>query len=377
MDPGNYLHSPRKLQRKEAFMKIIIDSITKRFSDIVAVDSLNMTVGDGELVSLLGPSGCGKSTTLHILAGLLEQDEGSIYFGDRLVDRVITQKRNIGLIFQSYALYPHLSVEDNIAFPLRMNRISSTDRKKRVGEVGELLEINDLLKRKPGELSGGQQQRVAIARALIKNPDALLMDEPFSNLDKKLRTKTREEVRKLQMRLGISTVFVTHDQEEAAAISDHIALMNEGRLMQFGSPKELYHNPEHLFTARFIGDAPINEWVGIYEEGILRTVGGLSLQFIPEDECPHEIILGFRPEALAPDEASPVLVAVVESGEMLGKDILVKGNSRGETLRWFMPSDTDIRMQSSLGLRPDPERMMVFDAESHRRIHGRVSPYEN
>ncbi|MCF0242171.1 MAG: ABC transporter ATP-binding protein [Treponema sp.] len=246
-------------------MKIILKNITKKFSargqdkkEVVAVDNFNLEIPDGKLTALLGPSGCGKSTTLYMIAGLLEPTEGNIFFGDEDITKVPTEKRGVGLVFQNYALYPHLSVFKNIAFPLENQKISKEEIKARVLEAARIVQIEDFLERKPKELSGGQQQRVAIARALVKRPPVLLMDEPLSNLDARLRLQTREELRRIQKETGITTIFVTHDQDEAMSISDLIVVMKEGAVQQIGVPQDVYENPANLFVAKFLGTPPIN-----------------------------------------------------------------------------------------------------------------------
>ena len=240
-------------------MKIRLENITKIFKTTTAVDNISFTIEDGEMICLLGPSGCGKSTTLSMVAGLEKPTEGEIYFDDKPMSGVEAEDRDIGMVFQNYALYPHMSVRDNIMFPLKMRHVPKAERVARMTQVAEMLQIKELLYRKPGQLSGGQQQRVAIARALIKEPKILLLDEPFSNLDARLRIELRDDIRALQQKLKITTIFVTHDQEEAMSISDRILLMKNGVLQQYSTPQEMYRNPANLFVASFLGNPPINK----------------------------------------------------------------------------------------------------------------------
>ena len=250
-------------------MTITLKNLTKCFpgrghdrKEVKAVDNFDFEIPDGKLVALLGPSGCGKSTTLYMIAGLLEPTEGRIFFGEKDVTEVPTENRGVGLVFQNYALYPHLSVFQNIAFPLEnlkgKEKLSKEELKSRVEEAARIVQIEGLLERKPKELSGGQQQRVAIARALVKRPPVLLLDEPLSNLDARLRLQTREELRRIQKETGITTIFVTHDQDEAMSISDLIIVMKDGAVQQIGKPQEVYENPANLFVAKFLGTPQIN-----------------------------------------------------------------------------------------------------------------------
>ena len=246
-------------------MEIKLQNIRKRFGETVALDDLSLEFCDGKLTTLLGPSGCGKSTLLNLISGILPPTSGSIYFGDRDVTSLSPDKRNIGLVFQNYALYPHMTVGENIAFPLEIKKVSKKERMERAAEFAKLLRIEDYFTRKPSQLSGGQQQRVAIARALAKEPEILLLDEPLSNLDARLRLEMREEIRRLQLETGITTIFVTHDQEEALSISDHILLLKKGRIQQYGLPQELYDEPCNPFVADFLGNPPINLYEGIVD----------------------------------------------------------------------------------------------------------------
>lgn len=255
-------------------MRIRLENLTKRYQEVTAVDHLNLEIEDGDLVCLLGPSGCGKSTTLSIIAGLEQATEGSIYFDEENVGGLEAEERDIGMVFQDYALYPHMTVQENIAFPLKMQGWKKKDRIEKVKEAAKMLQIEEYLKRKPGKLSGGQQQRVTIARAIVKNPKILLLDEPLSNLDARLRIELRDEIRRVQKQLGITTIFVTHDQEEALSISDKILLMEKGKISQYSSPKEMYMEPQNMFAAKFLGNPPMNFVPGEkVEDGICLLLG--------------------------------------------------------------------------------------------------------
>jgi len=249
-----------------------ITNLTKRFSEVLAVDNLNLEVADGEFVTLLGPSGCGKTTILRTIAGFCNPDRGEIFFGDKIMNNIPPNKRNTAMCFQSYALFPHMSVWDNISFGLKMQKISRQGQKKKISQVMEMLGLEGLEKRKPGQLSGGQQQRVALARAIVTEPKILLFDEPLSNLDAKLRVQVRIEIRDMQKRLGITTIYVTHDQDEALAISDRIVVMERGHIEQLGDPYNIYRNPETSFVAGFIGLANIYEGTVVARDGSRYTV---------------------------------------------------------------------------------------------------------
>lgn len=253
-------------------MKITLKHLTKVFENkkaktkVVALNDLDVEIPSGKLIGLLGPSGCGKSTTLFMLSGLEQPTSGNIIFGDDDVTTLAPEKRGIGLVFQNYALYPHMTVEQNIMFPLENMRVPKDEAKQRAFDAAKLVQIEGLLNRKPSELSGGQQQRVAIARALVKMPSVLLLDEPLSNLDARLRLQTREEIKRIQVETGITTIFVTHDQEEAMSICDSILVMKEGVVQQMGKPQEIYDDPANLFVANFLGTPPINIFRGVIKD---------------------------------------------------------------------------------------------------------------
>ena len=267
-----------------------VKGLTKVYDDVVAISDLDLHVEPGELLVLLGPSGCGKTTTLRSIAGLEHITDGTIHFDDEDVTRQAPQHRNIAMVFQSYALYPHKTARGNLKFPLRKIDISEDEMDERIEEIAELLDIKEHLDTRPAELSGGQRQRVAVGRALVRQPHLLCMDEPLSNLDAKLRVETRAELRQLQQRLGITTIYVTHDQEEAMSIADRIAVMNDGQIVQIGTPEDVYERPANEFVASFIGDPPINL---LDPEAVDRA--GINL---PDAETPATV--GIRPEYVYP-----------------------------------------------------------------------------
>ena len=312
-------------------MRIRLENLTKRYQEVTAVDHLNLEIEDGDLVCLLGPSGCGKSTTLSIIAGLEQATEGSIYFDEENVGGLEAEERDIGMVFQDYALYPHMTVQENMAFPLKMQGWKKKDRIEKVKEAAKMLQIEEYLKRKPGKLSGGQQQRVAIARAIVKNPKILLLDEPLSNLDARLRIELRDEIRRVQKQLGITTIFVTHDQEEALSISDKILLMEKGKISQYSSPKEMYMEPQNVFAAKFLGNPPMNFVPGEkVEDGISLLLGDENMTVkkgtIHEaGELKGSVCVGIRPEALelCSTEEEEAISGVITGIQTLGKDMYI------------------------------------------------------
>ncbi len=305
-------------------MKVRIDNVTKKFGHTTAVADFTAELEDGHLICLLGPSGCGKSTLLNMLCGIIPVTQGQIFFDDKDVTKLPPDQRNIGMVFQNYALYPHMTVAENIAFPLEVQKIKKEERRARVEEIAKLVHVDNLLKRYPSELSGGQQQRVAIARAMVKKPDLLLMDEPLSNLDARLRLEMREEIRRIQKETGVTTVFVTHDQEEAMSISDSILLMKDGLLIQSGLCQELYVNPNSLFVAEFLGNPPANK-------------------IVEEDK-----ITAIRPEAftLDPNGTEAEILFISE----MGKDQIVSMTYKGNTVRAILNLDELVSTSSTTGL---------------------------
>jgi len=315
-----------------------IENLTKKFDDVLAVDNISLNVADGEFVTLLGPSGCGKTTTLRTIAGFYHPDEGEIYFGDKIMNNIPPNKRNTAMCFQSYALFPHMTVWDNISFGLKMQKIPLEEQKARIAKVLGMLSLEKLDKRKPGQLSGGQQQRVALARAIVTEPQVLLFDEPLSNLDAKLRVQVRVEIREMQKRLGITSIYVTHDQDEALAISDRIVVMSQGKIEQIGDPYTIYRNPETSFVAGFIGLANIFEGTIVQKNGTHHTVktpfGNMSMN-IDNAHVPNSsdtIKISWRPEDMktytpgAPNKLVGKIIQSVFMGDVTDLFIDVQGS---------------------------------------------------
>lgn len=303
-------------------MQVTFEDVNMAFDDNTVLDNINFTIPENELVTILGPSGCGKSTTLMLISGLVFPTSGKIYFGDKDVTKLDAVDRKVGMVFQNYALYPHLTVSENIQFPLKMMKMKKEQREARAKELAELVKIGDHIDKKPAELSGGQQQRVAIARALAKEPALLLMDEPLSNLDARLRIEMREEIRRIQQETGVTTIFVTHDQEEALSISDHVMVLNGGYIQQFSKPTELYNEPENLFVAKFLGTPIINSFT--MDEA--TNIPGLTLSDERKEEAKTVAI---RPENFyeVEDEDDAVVFGTVRFVEIIGKNVTVHVNT--------------------------------------------------
>jgi ABC-type sugar transport system ATPase subunit len=343
-------------------MKVAIEGLTVDFGPVRAVDDLELEAADGELVAIVGPSGCGKSTTLGFVAGFTKARAGTLRFGAEDVTRVSPQRRKIGFVFQDYAIYPHLTAEENIRFPLDLAKVSRLEAKRRVGEMAALLDIGDLLRRRPSQLSGGQRQRVALARALVKNPVVLLLDEPLSNLDAHLRVQMRSEIRRIQLSLGITTLFVTHDQSEALSIADRVAIMNAGRIETLATPQNVYAQPATLFTARFIGSPQMNLWrADASDNGFARALG-----VVPAGS--RQVIVGIRPEHVLLDPRGVRGMVVLR--ETLGRDVLLHVDAAGSRVLALIDSQeaAEIVQGSQIGLAAEPANWHFFDAESERRL---------
>ncbi len=327
-------------------MKVKIENLTKKFGNVVGVQDINLDIKDGEFVAFLGPSGCGKTTTLLMLAGIYKPSEGYIRFDERVVNQVPPRERNIGMVFQSYALYPHMTVFGNISYPLKLKNVPKKEQVERVHRVADVMGIGNLLDRRPGQLSGGQQQRVALGRALVKEPDILLFDEPLSNLDARLRLTMRGEIKHLQKELGITSIYVTHDQVEAMTMADRIAVMNGGHLQAFDPPEEVYDRPKTLFVAGFVGNPPmnlINVNVSHTDEGFIAKNSSLKI-VVPADrgkqpaEFDGEVIMGIRPED----------VTISADGELDGEIFVVEPLGREDLI--------DVRIgENSILLLANPE----------------------
>ena len=351
-------------------MRVVLDHVTKRFSDVTAVSEFSATLEDGELVSLLGPSGCGKSTLLNMLSGILPVSGGKIFFDDDDVTMLPPEKRGIGLVFQNYALYPHMTVLGNICFPLETQRVPKAERLERAHEIAKLVHVDMLLNRKPSELSGGQQQRVAIARALVKNPRLLLLDEPLSNLDARLRLEMREEIRRIQQRTGVTTIFVTHDQEEAMSISDRIVLMKSGVLQQNDLPQRLYNEPANQFVADFLGNPPINNIEGTVENGVFTVKDGKASCKMPLfDGIANGRMVNFsvRSESFYLDENGPIECEVTRVYQM-GKEEMAYLNMGGVDFRAYIDSEEGLQKGNTVRLNVKNRGVFVFDCETGERI---------
>jgi ABC-type sugar transport system ATPase subunit len=331
-----------------------------------AVADLSLRVNDGELVILLGPSGCGKTTALRMIAGLEEPDAGDIRIDGRSVVGVEPKDRDIALVFQQYALYPHLTARDNLLYPLKMQKSSKEERQRRIAQTAELLKIGHLLDRKPAQLSGGEQQRVALGRAIVRQPRVFLMDEPLSNLDAKLRTHMRTEIKTLQQQLGATMVFVTHDQAEAMTMADRIAVMNGGRLQQLATPDEVYAYPANLFVAEFLGSPPMNILPAVWQDGVVAVDGGWRLPWLCPTHARGALRLGLRPEAihLVPEGTPGSAPASVVVSEPLGSEVIVNVTLGDAMIRVRADPDVRPRPGETVYLQPDPAGARLFDAET-------------
>jgi multiple sugar transport system ATP-binding protein len=323
--------------------EIILEGVTKRFPDgALAVKDVDLEIADGEFVILVGPSGCGKSTTLNMIAGLEDITEGTLRIGERVVNDLAPKERDVAMVFQSYALYPHMSVRENMGFPLRLAKVDKDTVNAKVMEAARVLDLTEHLDRKPANLSGGQRQRVAMGRAIVRDPKAFLMDEPLSNLDAKLRVQMRTQISRLQRSLGTTTVYVTHDQTEAMTLGDRVVVMRQGLVQQIGTPAELYDLPRNIFVAGFIGSPAMNFLNATLEGGALRSsLGDLTLddrtrQALARQNAPREVIVGLRPEAFEDvalshgrDRTGPVFTVTVEVLESLGSDAYVYFTAEG------------------------------------------------
>ena len=346
-------------------MEIILEDFTKRFGDVTVIEKMNLKIREGEMLALLGPSGCGKSTTLFTICGIHRVDGGRVLFGDRDVGRVPAQQRNVGVVFQSYALYPHMSVFENIAFPLTVRKEHKNTIREKVAEIAELVHIGELLERRPEQLSGGQQQRVALARALVRKPSILLLDEPLANLDAKLRLEMRSEIRRIQLETGISAVLVTHDQVEAMSMSDRIAIMKEGEILQVASPTEMYQQPINDFVAGFLGNPPIAFLGAHVQDGSIHLLDG-KIQFdFPGSSTPTndtKIRLGIRPEHYQPNNPIqiPGTISFVETqGRENLYDVMLDD---GSILRSIQSSaNASIEKNTKVNWGIHPEKLLIFN----------------
>jgi multiple sugar transport system ATP-binding protein len=363
--------------------RVVFHNVSKRFDNVTAVGNLTLEVADEEFLVLLGPSGCGKSTALRMIAGLEDPTDGAVEIGDRIVNDIEAKDRDVAMVFQSYALYPHMNVRRNIEFPLKSRHVPKAEREQLVQDAAGTLGLTDLLDRKPGQLSGGQRQRVALARAIVRRPQVFLMDEPLSNLDAKLRVQTRAELVELHRRLATTIVYVTHDQVEAMTMGDRIAVLNDGLLQQVGPPQSVYEKPANLFVARFIGTPPMNTIEG---RVVRRTDDHAHVHVaLPGGEVPlpellakatddaglEEVVVGVRPEHLEFSDGGPVemTVSVIES----------LGHERHVICRLDDGSLVIVRQEASerppvegarIGVTTDPEQLHLFDPATEQRVAG-------
>ncbi len=354
---------------------VTFDHVYKRYGDVTAVSDFNLEIGDGEFMVLVGPSGCGKTTSLRMIAGLEEISDGELRIGDRVVNDVAPKDRDIAMVFQSYALYPHMSVRDNLAFGLKLRKVAKAEIEKRINDAAGILQLEKLLDRKPKELSGGQRQRVALGRAIVREPAVFLMDEPLSNLDAKLRVQTRAEIARLHQRLGTTMVYVTHDQVEAMTMGERIAVMSDGLLQQVGTPQELYDTPVNRFVAGFIGSPSMNFIeVTIPNKGVdTLSEGGFHFP-LPDNYREalsrvggNRVVVGFRPEHLELGDvtgSSATIRGKADVVEYMGNEELLHVTSEDREIVAIVPSAHRVRPGDVLEFKLPAEKIHMFDPES-------------
>jgi ABC-type sugar transport system ATPase subunit len=354
-------------------MEVLLQDLSKHFGSVIAVDDVTLDIKDGEFVAFLGPSGCGKTTTLLMVAGIYKPTTGIVQFDDRVVNHLPPRERKIGMVFQSYALYPHMTVYENLIFPMRLSKVPKSEMQARAHETATMLGIEPLLERRPGELSGGQQQRVALGRALAKQPDLLLFDEPLSNLDARLRLSMRGEIKRLQMELGITSIYVTHDQVEAMTMADRIAVIRNGRLQAYATADQLYDEPRTLFIGGFIGNPPMNFLdVEVSQEADGYHVRREAFDMVVSSERGQKVadrgrvILGIRPEDITLGaEGIPGEAYVVEP---LGRDDLVDVHIAGASVHVLADPKLGLRMGDQVQLTFDTEKVQFFDPDSEESL---------
>jgi multiple sugar transport system ATP-binding protein len=361
---------------------VTFENVSKKYGDVVAVKDLNLEIGDAEFMVLVGPSGCGKTTSLRMIAGLEEISSGTLRIGDRVVNDVPPKDRDIAMVFQSYALYPHMSVRDNLAFGLKLRKVPKADIEKRVQEAAGILSLEKLLDRKPKELSGGQRQRVALGRAIVREPAVFLMDEPLSNLDAKLRVQTRAEIARLHQRLKTTIVYVTHDQVEAMTMGTRIAVMSDGLLQQVGTPQQLYDKPVNRFVAGFIGSPAMN-FVDVTSDGTnLTAEGAIKVPMPPRFREAvgatqgRKLVAGFRPEHIEIGEGTPTAAqfrATADVVEYLGNEELLHVSVAGRDIVAIVDSENRVKPGDVLDLHVPLEKIHLFDAESGASLTARES----
>ncbi len=362
-------------------MRVELRNLTKRWGSVVGADSVHLEIQDGEFVAFLGPSGCGKTTTLLMIAGIYKPTAGEILFNDRVVNHVAPKDRNIGMVFQSYALYPHMTVYQNISYPLKLQKLPKEERAKRAQKVADMMDIGHLMDRKPSQLSGGQQQRVALGRALVKEPHLLLFDEPLSNLDARLRLSMRGEIKRLQKELGITSIYVTHDQVEAMTMADRIAVMKEGVLQAYATPEELYDRPRTLFIAGFVGNPPMN----FIDVEVVRDNGGFRACCsgfdvrVPQDRGEKaigkgQVILGIRPEDITIVPAEPAagseeaITGEIYVVEPLGRDDLLDVRIGDTSIHVLADPTLGLKMGETIHLSFNTHKVQFFDPVAEKSL---------
>lgn len=341
-----------------------LHNLTKAYGKIEVVHGINLEVHDGEFLVFVGPSGCGKSTTLRMIAGLEEITSGIIEIADRQVNNLEPKERDIAMVFQNYAIYPHMSVKKNIAFGLRSSKASKAEKEARILEVAGILDMTELLERRPNELSGGQRQRVAIGRAMVRDPAVFLFDEPLSNLDAQLRTQMRLEIKKLHQRVGSTIIFVTHDQVEAMTLADRIVIMKDGYIQQVGTPEQVYHKPANTFVAQFIGAPSMNMLEGSCSKNMIELASGLSIALEGRAPDNNEILLGVRPDDLILGSSSPIIKGHVTVREPLGPETLIYVETKNGEIIAKADGRTPPAIGEEVALGVEPENMHLFDAKT-------------
>ncbi len=357
---------------------VILKQVTKRFGQVSVIEGLDLEIRDHEFMVLVGPSGCGKSTALRMIAGLEEITGGVISIGDRVVNDVPPKDRDVAMVFQSYALYPHMTVRENLEFGLRIRKTAKAEMDRLIAEAAQILDIQGLLERKPKEMSGGQRQRVALGRAIVRKPSVFLFDEPLSNLDAKLRVQMRAEIKKLQARLAVTTVYVTHDQVEAMTMGHRIAILNDGKLQQVGTPLEVYEKPANLFVAGFIGTPPMNLVNATLVQGASRARSSgfevpVSAAARGSAADGAKVVVGIRPENVVPPGRTPRgevhrVPLTVEIVEVLGDEVVVHGRAGDETLVFKQDPHRPAAVGSVVEVQLELDSLHVFDAENERRL---------
>ncbi len=346
-------------------MELRLEKFTKRFGTTTVIEEMDLTVGSGEMMALLGPSGCGKSTTLFAICGIHKLSAGKLYFGDRDVSNVPAQGRSVGVVFQNYALYPHMTAEQNIGFPLKVMGQSKSEIQAEVERLADLVQIGDLLERRPAQLSGGQQQRVALSRAMIRKPDILLLDEPLANLDAKLRLEMRSEIRRIQQETGITAILVTHDQVEAMSMCDRIALMKDGKIIQLDTPDQMYANPQSRFVAGFLGNPPIS----FLEAKAGETLSVNGMQSLPRPtsfSARGDVVIGIRPEHFGPQHGTGLtgeVIFVEPQGREELIDIRLDG---GGDIRSIVPFGVTVRIGDKIDWGVAIENILIFAPNGDR-----------